>query len=783
MTIEKIPGYCPQCVSRCGCLNVVEDGRLLRVKPDPNHPTGKVLCVKGKAAPAIVHNEKRFLYPLRRTAPKGSDPGWKRVSWEEALDLTAERMRQAARVSGPESVAFSITTRSGTSILDSFSWILRLANAFGTPNSLISTENCNWHKDFTTALTFGAGTGMPEFDKTGTIVLWGFNPAITWQAFAYEVREARKRGARLMVIDPRKSGLAANSDLWLGLRPGTDGALALAIAGTLIKEGRFDKDFMTKWTNGPFLVRNDNGRFLTGADIKGSGPKDRYVVWDGAAKKPYIHDPRDNAYPAGISPALSGEYTIDTADGKVICGTAFGLYAELCASYTPERAESITGISEEDIRKAAGLFYERPVSWFGWTGICQHTNSTQMTRAISLLYALTGCLDSPGGNVYFAKPKLNDVSGAELLSDDQKKKTLGLKDRPLGPARFGWIIGEDLYKAVLDKDPYPVKAMLGFGQNILLTQPGPERCVKTLKALDFYVHADMFMNPTAYYADIILPAASPWEREGFCAGFQTGQRADAHLQIRRQAVPAMGEARSDIWMVFELAKRLGLTKDFFGGGMDAGLEYMLGPSGVTLDELRSRPEGMTLKLTTTYGKHLKNGFATPTKKIEVYSERMLDAGGPPLPEFAGPIVSPRQPGLKDFPFVLTTAKTLAFCHSQHRMAPELLKITPEPLVEINPGSALEKGIADGDWVRVKTPDGSIVARVKLNSSLAPRTICAQYGWWNAADGHEKDGMEFDFVRLIGSGFFDPVSGSSAFRSYACDVEKAANTSSPLAGDD
>ena len=138
MTIERIPGFCALCRSRCGCVSVVEDGTLVAVEPDPSHPTGANLCVKGRAAPELVYDPDRLLYPMRRTRPKGDpDAGWQRIGWDEALDWTAARMREVAERHGAEAVAFALTTPAGTAVSDGFPWINRLVRMFGSPNLVV----------------------------------------------------------------------------------------------------------------------------------------------------------------------------------------------------------------------------------------------------------------------------------------------------------------------------------------------------------------------------------------------------------------------------------------------------------------------------------------------------------------------------------------------------------------------------------------------------------------------------------------------------------------------
>ena len=152
------------CRSRCGCVSIVRDGQLVAVEPDPGHPTGAAICAKGRAVPELVYAPDRVLYPMVRTRPKGaSDPGWRRVSWDEALDRVADGLRGIAAQHGPESVAYALTTGSGTSISDGAMFADRLMRAFGSPNNIYGTEICNWHKDEAFKFTFGAGVSSPDF--------------------------------------------------------------------------------------------------------------------------------------------------------------------------------------------------------------------------------------------------------------------------------------------------------------------------------------------------------------------------------------------------------------------------------------------------------------------------------------------------------------------------------------------------------------------------------------------------------------------------------------------
>jgi anaerobic selenocysteine-containing dehydrogenase len=775
----RIPGFCALCRSRCGCISTVVDGKLVSVDPDPSHPTGGALCVKGRAAPELVYAQDRLLYPMKRTRSKRDpDAGWVRIGWDEALDWTAQQMRRVAEQYGPEAVAFAVTTPSGTAVSDGFPWINRLIRLFGSPNMTWAEELCAWHRDYATAYTFGTDIGTPDFERTGCLLLWGHNPSTSYLAQATAVADTKARGAALVVVDPRRAGLAAKADQWLRVRPGTDGALALGLAGVMIAEGRYDREFIRDWSNGPFLVRDDDGRFLRAAELGGSG----YVAWDAAAARPVVYDAAAGRYVEDVKePQLLGTVRVTTPNGVVTCRPAFERYAALCREYPPERVARITGVPAEQIVETARLLWERrPVSYFHWTGLEQHTNATQTVRAISLLYALTGSFDAPGGNVRPTRPPSNDLGALSLLPKSQLHKALGFVDRPLGIGRNGWILAADLYRAIVDGTPYRVHGMVGFGGNMLLSQPGARAAREALSRLDFLVFADLFMTPTASLADIVLPVSSAWEREGLRVGFGPTHDGEQWVQLRKPAIEPLGESRSDTWIACELAKRLGLGKQFFDGDVDAGHRHALEPTGVTLESLRASPQGVRVPVDVGYRRYATKGLATPTKRVEIYASQFLEHNYAPLPDYVEPAMSPvSRPDLAArYPLVLTSAKVVQFCHSQHRNLSRLRRHSPDPLVELHPSAAQARGIANDDWVLVETPHATMRARAHLNGALAANVLAAQWGWWQSCEplglpGYPAEGSgSANYNNLIDATVGDPISGTMALRSFLCEVRKA-----------
>ena len=666
---DLVPTFCPLCVSRCGARAEVTDGTFLALLPDPSHPTGKAICLKGKAAPEIVYHRSRLLHPLRRTNTKdSSDPGWEQITWDEALDAVADRLTALAASDGPESVGFSSSSPSTSAISDAVDWVQRLIRCFGSPNYCNYMELCGWGRYLAPLYTFGAsvpGVYLPDLENAGCILFWGYNPSVARLAHATSTAAAVARGAKLIVVDPRKVGFAARADHWLRVRPGTDAALALSLTHVMMENGWYDVDFVRDWTNAADEV---NGR----------------SVWD--------------------------------------------LLASRCADYRPDVAAEITGVPAADIVAAARTIWEaRPVAFYTWSGLEQHSGTTQTMRAINVLYALTGSLDVPGGNVLFEEVPSNPIDGREFLSK-ARPPAVGVDERPLGPARFEFITGEDFYTAVLDRR---IKALVSFGGNMVMAHGDSARGREALRSLDFFVQADLFMTPTAELADIVLPVTTPFESEALKIGFEYSQEAQSLVQLRRPIVAARGEARSDIQIVFDLATRLGLGTHFWNGDIEAALRHQLAPSGITLEDLRAHPEGVRMPLTTRYRKYADSGFTTPSRKVELYSATLAAHGYEPLPAFEEPLISPRsRPDLADrYPLVLSCAKSLFFCESQHRQVAALRKSAPDPLVEIHPCTAETRGIKAGDWVSLDTRS---VASVPARSSTPRSTLRSSSG--NMAGG-------------------------------------------------
>jgi anaerobic selenocysteine-containing dehydrogenase len=794
-----IKTYCLMCSVRCPVECRVDNGKLVEVTPDLEHPLGGVICPKAKAAPEFVADPERLRYPMKRTRPKtASDPGWERISWDEALDTTARALLEAKDEHGAESVVFYRPAPGGSPASDYHLWMMRLAHAFGTPNIAMTTHLCNWHKDEGSAFTYGVGVPQPDYENAGCILLWGTNPHNTQVRHARDIEAAVERGAKLIVIDPCRIPLAEQADTWLRVRPGSDLPLALGLVHRMIEEGHHDEAFLSRWTNAPFLIREDSGELLTKAHLEEADPAEasadvRFVVRDASTGELAFYDPERASYVAdAVVPDLGARLSVELPEvGEVPCQTVFTALEDTVAPFTLEHTSRLTSIPEAEIARAAELLGTAgPVCYYSWNGLEQHADAFQTNRAVCTLFGLTGDFDRRGGMVIYPSAPFKMMAGVMLLSQEASHKRLGTTERPLGPAGGpGWgpagaVQSYDVYRAITEERPYPVKALVSFGGNLICSNPGTRRGAEALEKLAFYAHIDCYENPTARFADILLPAASVWESE-FVG--KTQWRDRAQIQVRRAVVAPEYERRSDIDVMFDLGVRLGLGKAFFQGDVETALDEMISPLGTTMAELRRQPAGISVALEPTYQKYRRvvpetggnEGFKTPSRLMEIYSLAFARQGYPPLPRYE----EPKERVAVDrgaYPLLLTSKKSAAFTHGSYRSIPSLRRQVPEPYLYIHPDAAAKRRVGEGDWVSLETTGGAIRLRAKLDSDLHPEVVVGEEGWWQACpelglpgyDPLSADGGNLNLI--LDDGVIDPLSGSVPLRGRPCEVRPATN---------
>ena len=452
----------------------------------------------------------------------------------------------------------------------------------------------------------------------------------------------------------------------------------------------------------------------------------------------------------------------------------FDALRERVKQYSPEWAEPITWVAAEKIRAAARLFAAAKPALLDWGCAIEHTpKCIQTIRAVSMLPALTGNVDVPGGWVF-------GMHGLGRFPSLIENLTPAANAKRLGADRFKLLGGEGadlpaahiptLLQAMREGKPYPVKAFLVFGNNTLSTYANAKLVYESLMKLDFMVCADLFMTPTAELADIVLPAAS-WPELNELAGLPT---VAANVVLAQQQAVRIGECKSDEEIFVELARRMKLPvgTEKVEDVLDAQLAA--GKLGVTFAELKERG---FVKVPFRYRKFEDGGFKTPTGKIELYSTRLEALGYPPLPHYEEPPESPvSAPEVaRDYPLVLTSGGRIPFFfNSEHRQIANLRKARQHPLAEIHPATAARHGIANGDWMWIETRRGRIRQKAKLTTGIDPRVIHVEHGWWFPEEPAPDYGIWKSNANLLTDNQppYDPAMGTYQLRGLLCRVEAA-----------
>ena len=452
----------------------------------------------------------------------------------------------------------------------------------------------------------------------------------------------------------------------------------------------------------------------------------------------------------------------------------FDALAERVKDRTPEWAEPITWVSADKIRAAARLFARAKPALLDWGCAIEHTpKCIQTVRAVSMLPALTGNIDVPGGWVFGMHALGRFPSLIENLTPEMNAKRLGAD-------RFKLLGGEGadlpaahiptLLQAMREGKPYPVKAFLVFGNNTLTTYANSSDVYDALMKLDFMVCADLFMTPTAELADIVLPAAA-WPELDQLVGLPT---VAANVVLAQQKAVQIGECKSDEEMFVALARRMKLplctepVKDVLDAQLAAG------GLDVTFDELKQKG---FIKVPFKYRKYLDGGFKTPTGKIELYSTRFEQMGYSPLPYYEEPPESPiSAPGIAaQFPLVLTTGGRISFFfNSEHRQIDRLRKAQRDPVAEIHPETAAQLGIVNGAWMWIETKRGRMRQKAKLTDGIDPRVIHVQHGWWFPEQQGPEYGVWTSNANLLTDNQppYDPAMGTYQLRALLCRVAPA-----------
>ncbi|TWJ18809.1 molybdopterin-containing oxidoreductase family protein [Geobacter argillaceus] len=446
----------------------------------------------------------------------------------------------------------------------------------------------------------------------------------------------------------------------------------------------------------------------------------------------------------------------------------FDEFQRLVEQYPPETGEAITGVPREKIREAARLYAgTKPAGLMPYSSaVVHHTNGVQNYRAVFTLIALTGNYDVKGGNMALPPSYLYISAGFATRMDEfsMPKRWEDMAPR-IGQDRFPvWseLVPEaqamHLPVQIASEVPYPVKAVLGFGMNHRMWPDSPG-FLKQLESLDFIVNVDLFLTDTCNWADIVLPACSSVERS------ELRCYPENYVILTQPAINPLYESRSDVEIIYNLAKRLQLADPLFDAGYEASLDWILEPSGLTVRELKKYPGGMPVPAPqhVPEKKYLNRGFPTPSGKMEFSSLLLERHGHPGVPLYLHPEQSAaKTPELAaKFPLVLNTGSRLPmFVHSRTFRLPWTKSLRPAAAADMNPSDAVRFGIKQDDAIRLSTPKGSIKVRANLTEMVQPGVVHMYHAYRDA-----------DVNSLIDADYLDPISGFPGFKSLLCKIDR------------
>jgi anaerobic selenocysteine-containing dehydrogenase len=695
---------CSECYMYCGVHVEVSDEKAVRIlgnAGDPMHRGG--ICIKGKNALDLVYSPERVLYPMKKVGLRESGK-WERISWPEALTTIADRLEDVIKKYGPNAV-MAITGYPGT--MRCIMSVL-FTRSLGSPDLISTTpiwcEGPGVVADYVTVGGPITHFSYYDLENTHCVLLWGSNPQASHPPYWEKILRSRATGAKLIVVDPRRTPAAEKSDIWLPVTPGTDGILALGMMNVIINEHLYDEEFVEKWCFG------------------------------------------------------------------------FDKLKDHIQKYSVEKVAQVTGLSVEAIVDASRLYATtKPACLFARNGITRKPNSTQACRALTILVALTGNIDIPGGNLL---PKKLDgfISGGELFYDKKWRlppevgsQAFGAKEFPLwgGPEGAGATSQNFIAINEVLSESSRVKAAICAGNNFVLNSPDPLKVREAFKKLEFVLAVDWFLTPTMELADIFLPAAGWLEKEEI-----SPEWLSLHISASQQAITPLGEAWDDNKIFIELAKLMrerGLLPYNFIQ-WDSVKEFnnaRLKGLGITFDDLK---RVIRIPIPIKYRAYEQEGFKTPTRKVELYSTLLEKFGYEPLPEYH----ELPQSHSENYPFILITPRDPYFFNSRGRQSRSLRKLSPEASVDIHRAVAEERNIKDGDWVWIETQWGKCRQRVRVTENLPRNVVSASAYWWYPEKPGPLHGCNDSNIGLLipDAPPYDPIEGTAWLIGHLCQISKA-----------
>ena len=702
------------CPDSCGVLVTInEAGRATRVQGDPKHPvTRGFLC--GKVAKYLdrVYSPDRLLYPMRRRAGIAKGPlaqgreheAFERIGWDEALDTIAARLQQVSDAYGPESILpYSYAGTIG--VLGYGSMDRRFFHRLGA--SRLNRTICSKAGGDALLYVYGQklGTDTEDFRHARLILAWGANVHGNNIHLWPIIEEARRNGARLVVIDPYSTRTARLADWHIAINPGTDVALALGMMHVIIRDSLYDHNYVARYTHG------------------------------------------------------------------------FDQLKERAAEYTPERVAAWAGNTAAEIEQLAREYATTtPAAIRMNYGIQRSENGGAAARTVAMLPALTGAWKHRGGGLQLTTSGAFPWDGNALERPD-----LMLASPLKREARIVNMV--QLGDALTELDNPRVHALFVYNSNPASVAPDQAQVLRGMaRANLFTVVHEQFFTDTADYADVLLPATTFLEHKDV-----QGAYGHYYVQLSEQAIEPLGEARSNVQVFSELGQRMGFTEDCFRDTTEDLIAQALRSRG-------SQPallEGINEKTLAEAGGHIRlqfeeerrgenflpfssGRFATPSGKVEFYSETLAAQGLDPLPGFVPPTESrySKESSAELYPLEFLPRKADNYMNTTFANLPVHQKMENghHATLEMHADDAEPRGIADGDLVDVFNGRGRLRLRAKVtgngHASVPAGVVASRLTWNKLSPGGNN-------VNLLTSQRLTDIGGGATFYSTLVEVRKAA----------
>jgi anaerobic selenocysteine-containing dehydrogenase len=635
-----VRGACPHdCPDTCALLTTVENGKAVKVQGNPAHAeTDGVLCTKVSRYAERTYHPERLLQPLKRVGPKGSGQ-FAPVSWDEALDEIAKRLKTIAARDPQGILPYSYAGTMG--LVQSESIAARFFHQLGA--SLLDRTICASAGAEALTQTLGNKVGMPVrmFAQSQLIVIWGSNSIGSHLHFWRIAQEAKRQGARLVCIDPRKSETADKCHEHIAIRPGTDAALALALMHELIVNGWLDQDYIDRYTLG----------------------------WEGLRER--------------------------------------------ALQWSPERAAQVCGVPSAQIRQLARDWGTTPAAAIRLNyGMQRVRGGGNAVRAVACLPALTGAWRHPGGGLLMSSSGHFPVRRAALQRPDllgqRRPRTINMS-----------TIGDDLLRPASPEFGPQIEALIVYNSNPVAVAPESGKVVQGFAREDlFTVVLEHFQTDTADHADFILPATTQLEHWDIHTSY-----GHTDVLLNRPAIAPVGQARTNTDIFRALAQRMGFDDPCFSEGDESLCRSAIGDA----DDFEQLLAHGFASLPVPDAPFAQGGFPTPSGRCEFFSQRLVDQGLDGWPDHVPNYEVPQAGGR--YPLAMISPPARNFLNSTFVNVQSLRDIEAEPVLEMHPQDASERGIADGAVVCVFNDRGQYHCKARLNQRARSGVVNGLGIWW------------------------------------------------------